>query len=95
MTIMHSTNCRKVDLNLQVVLDAVLATKNLTRAAERLHLSQPAVSHAMAKASSTLLRGTVLTEAGPVELEVPRDRESSFEPKIVAKRQRRLTGRTW
>jgi len=35
---------------------------------------------------------TVLTEAGPVELDVPRDRESSFEPKIVAKRQRRLTG---
>ena len=35
---------------------------------------------------------TVLTEAGPVELPVPRDRESSFEPKMVAKRQRRLTG---
>ncbi len=35
---------------------------------------------------------TVLTEAGPVELSVPRDRESSFEPKIVARRQRRLTG---
>ncbi len=34
----------------------------------------------------------VLTEAGPVELEVPRDRDSSFEPKIVAKRQRRLSG---
>jgi putative transposase len=34
----------------------------------------------------------VLTEAGPVELSVPRDRDSSFEPKIVAKRQRRLTG---
>jgi len=32
-----------------------------------------------------------LTEAGPVELDVPRDRESSFEPKIAAKRQRRLT----
>src|SRR6478735_10910477 len=28
---------------------------------------------------------TVLTEAGPVEVAVPRDRESSFEPKIVAK----------
>ena len=26
---------------------------------------------------------TVLTEAGPVELSVPRDRDSSFEPKIV------------
>lgn len=35
---------------------------------------------------------TVLTEAGPVQIEVPRDRDSSFEPKIVAKRQRRLSG---
>jgi putative transposase len=35
---------------------------------------------------------TVIAEAGPVELSVPRDRDSSFEPKIVAKRQRRLTG---
>jgi len=35
---------------------------------------------------------TVLTEAGPVEISVPRDRDSSFEPKIVAKRQVRLTG---
>jgi putative transposase len=35
---------------------------------------------------------TVLTETGPVEISVPRDRESAFEPKIVAKRQRRLSG---
>ena len=35
---------------------------------------------------------TVLTEAGPVKISVPRDRDSSFEPKIVAKRQQRLTG---
>ena len=35
---------------------------------------------------------TVLTGTGPVEITVPRDRDSSFEPKIVAKRQRRLTG---
>jgi putative transposase len=35
---------------------------------------------------------TVLTEAGPVEILVPRDRDASFEPRIVAKRQRRLTG---
>ena len=33
-----------------------------------------------------------MTEAGPVEIEVPRDRESSFEPVIVGKRQRRLSG---
>jgi len=35
---------------------------------------------------------TVLTEAGPVSIEVPRDREGSFEPQLVRKRQRRLTG---
>jgi transposase-like protein len=35
---------------------------------------------------------TVLTGAGPVEIEVPRDRESSFGPVMVAKRQRRLSG---
>ncbi len=35
---------------------------------------------------------TVLTEVGDVTIEVPRDREGSFEPRIVAKRQRRLAG---
>jgi putative transposase len=35
---------------------------------------------------------TVITEIGPVEIDVPRDTDSSFEPKIVRKRQRRLTG---
>lgn len=35
---------------------------------------------------------TLLTEAGPVDIEVPRDRDASFEPQLVAKRQRRLTG---
>jgi transposase-like protein len=34
----------------------------------------------------------VLTEIGPVEIEVPRDRDGSFEPQIVRKRQRRLDG---
>jgi putative transposase len=34
----------------------------------------------------------VLTEVGPVDLDVPRDRDSSFEPQLVKKRQRRLHG---
>jgi putative transposase len=34
----------------------------------------------------------VLTEIGPVEIKVPRDRDSSFEPVRVRKRQRRLDG---
>ncbi len=35
---------------------------------------------------------TVITEVGPVEIDVPRDRDGSFDPKIVRKRQRRLGG---
>ena len=35
---------------------------------------------------------TVFTEIGQVELDVPRDTNSSFDPMIVKKRQRRLTG---
>ncbi|MFG1913201.1 IS256 family transposase [Kribbella sp. NPDC048928] len=35
---------------------------------------------------------TVLTDVGEVSIDVPRDREASFEPRIVAKRQKRLSG---
>lgn len=39
---------------------------------------------------------TVLTDnVGPVEIEVPRDRNGSFEPVVVKKRQRRLGGRRY
>ena len=35
---------------------------------------------------------TVLTDVGPVEVRVPRDTAGTFEPQLVKKRQRRLTG---
>ncbi len=35
---------------------------------------------------------TLLTDVGPVEISVPRDRDGSFEQRIVRKRQKRLTG---
>lgn len=35
---------------------------------------------------------TVITDVGSVEIDVPRDRDGSFTPVIVAKRQRRLSG---
>lgn len=34
----------------------------------------------------------LLTDVGPVEVAIPRDRDGSFEPQIVGKRQRRLSG---
>lgn len=35
---------------------------------------------------------TVLTDDGPLTLDVPRDRENSFEPRLVAKHERRFIG---
>ena len=35
---------------------------------------------------------TVLTDDGPLSLDVPRDREGTFEPRLIAKHDRRFTG---
>lgn len=40
---------RKIDLNLLLTLHTLLTEKHVTRAARRLHRSQPAVSHALAQ----------------------------------------------
>jgi DNA-binding transcriptional LysR family regulator len=43
------TDLRRIDVNLIVVLDAILAEMNLTRAGEAVGMSQPAVSGALAR----------------------------------------------
>jgi DNA-binding transcriptional LysR family regulator len=44
-----TVNLKKLDLNLLVVFDTVYATRNISRAAEQLALSQPAVSNALSR----------------------------------------------
>lgn len=70
----------QLDLNLLRVLEAVLVEQSVTRAAERLNLSQPAVSHALARVRRALDdpifvregRGLVLTPEGRrLAVEVP------------------------
>lgn len=51
---MHKMNLTALDLNLLKVFDAVYQTGNVTKAAERLYLSQPAVSHALSRLRHTL-----------------------------------------
>lgn len=52
--VMHNVHLRALDLNLLVVLDALLAEHSATRAAVRLGLTQSAVSHALARLRDTL-----------------------------------------
>src|SRR3954465_11721444 len=75
-------------------------TKNVLEAARNEEMTEP-LGHEKNRAAegrdSTNVRNgtrpkTVLTHAtGQVDLEVPRDRDGTFEPVIVKKRQRRLT----
>lgn len=46
---MHPVNLRRTDLNLLTVLEALLGERSVTRAAQRLGMSQPAVSRALAR----------------------------------------------
>ena len=69
---MHRMNdLRRIDLNLLVILDALLSEQHVTRAAERLHLSQPAVSHALARLRD-VLGDPLLVRAGAGLVATPR-----------------------
>jgi LysR family transcriptional activator of mexEF-oprN operon len=46
---MNRNDMRKVDLQLLIVFEALMHERNLTRAAEKLFLGQPAISHALAR----------------------------------------------
>src|ERR1700724_3561111 len=47
MTYIHLMNLNSLDLNLLIALDALLKEANVSRAAMRIGLSQPALSHAL------------------------------------------------
>lgn len=51
---MQKMSLTRLDLNLFVVFEAIYTERSITRAAERLSLTQPAVSNALARLRSTL-----------------------------------------
>src|SRR4051794_34302502 len=52
MRCMHAVNLSALDLNLLLVLDALLSTRSTTLAAQKISLSQPAASHALGRLRS-------------------------------------------
>lgn len=72
---------RRLDLNLLVLFDAVMQERNVTRAAQRLFLTQSAVSNAMARLRGQL--GDELFLRGPGKLR-PTPRAAELAPAIHA-----------
>src|ERR1700756_4119661 len=63
MISIHFMNLNSLDLNLLVALDALLREANVSRAAMRIGLSQPAASHALERLRG-LIRGPLLVRNG-------------------------------
>ena len=61
---MRETNIRSIDLNLLIALKALLEEKHVTRAAERISLSQPAMSRALGRLRKILNDPLLVKGAG-------------------------------
>jgi len=95
MCIMHGVNLQGLDLNLLRLLDALLTERHLTRAAKRVGLSQPAMSHGLARLRKHL--GDPLFVRTRAGLE-PTDRAARLGPPLrdaLASIERALAGDTF
>ncbi|MFN9480332.1 MAG: LysR family transcriptional regulator [Betaproteobacteria bacterium] len=61
---MNEVDLRRIDLNLLVVFDVLMAERSVTRAAARLHRTQSAVSHALARLRAQLGDPVLVRTAG-------------------------------
>lgn len=79
---MHEVKLRGVDLNLLTVLGALLRHASVTRAAEELGMSQPAVSRALGRLRGLL--GDALLVRGPRGALLPTPRAQALGPRLAA-----------
>ena len=71
MAAMNTTTIPNVDLNLLFAFDALLAERNVSRAAERVGLSQPAMSNALGRLR-VLFDDPILVRSGRGMVPTPR-----------------------
>ncbi|WP_341676864.1 LysR family transcriptional regulator [Niveibacterium sp. SC-1] len=71
---------RRIDLNLLVVLDALLQERHVSRAAERLAMTQPAVSHALRRLRLLLDDPLLLRGGGGLRLSA---KAQALQPQLV------------
>ncbi len=83
---------RRIDLNLLLTLHALLTGKHVTRAAQRLHKSQPAVSYALAQLREHFNDPLLLRRKGQMELVRSKDFFEGISA-FFQKREPRFSGR--
>src|SRR5262245_63294858 len=71
MGIIHPMNLTAFDLNLLLVFEAMMAERHVTRAGQRIGLSQPAVSAALSRLRATF-RDDLFVRSGREMLPTPR-----------------------
>lgn len=81
MTMASALNFRTLDLNLLRVFDVVMAERNLTRAAERLSITQPAVSNALKRLKESIGEDLLTRAASGVK---PTPRAEALWPEVRA-----------
>ena len=81
MTMASALNFRTLDLNLLRVFDVVMAERNLTRAAERLSITQPAVSNALKRLKDSVGEDLLTRAASGVK---PTPRAEALWPEVRA-----------
>jgi DNA-binding transcriptional LysR family regulator len=81
MTMATALNFRTLDLNLLRVFDVVMAERNLTRAAERLSITQPAVSNALKRLKDSVGEDLLTRAASGVK---PTPRAEALWPDVRA-----------
>jgi DNA-binding transcriptional LysR family regulator len=79
MTTMRQVDLRAIDLNLLVLLDALIEHRNVTQAADRLYMSQPAMSRALGRLRQ-LLKDPILVRGGDGLM--PTSRAISLHPQL-------------
>jgi DNA-binding transcriptional LysR family regulator len=79
ITDMREVDLRGIDLNLLVLLDALIEHRNVTRAADGMHMSQPAMSRALGRLRK-LLNDPILVRGG--DGFVPTPRAIALHPKL-------------
>jgi len=71
---MSTVHLSRIDLNLFVVFDVIYAESSITRAGQRLNLSQPAISHALARLR-TIFDDPLFSRHGHAMTPTPRARQ--------------------